>query len=92
MNELPTKLTGTISYRERIALTPTRRATAVAGPGGARCVRFIVIRESSEGEYVDNGGRFKIGRPEEFATQTALHTRLGIERPISNRNGGFGYL
>lgn len=43
-------------------------------------VDFVVIRENSEGEYIDNGGRFKRGTPEEFAVQTALHTRKGIER------------
>ena len=41
---------------------------------------MVVIRENSEGEYVDNGGRFKKGQPDEFAVQTALHTRKGIER------------
>lgn len=43
-------------------------------------VDFVVIRENSEGEYIDNGGRFKRGTPDEFAVQTALHTRKGIER------------
>ncbi|MDZ4778789.1 MAG: isocitrate/isopropylmalate family dehydrogenase [Planctomycetia bacterium] len=43
-------------------------------------IDLIVVRENSEGEYVNNGGRFKIGQPEEFALQTAIHTRRGIER------------
>jgi tartrate dehydrogenase/decarboxylase/D-malate dehydrogenase len=43
-------------------------------------IDMVVVRENSEGEYIDNGGRFKAGRPEEFAVQTALHTRRGIER------------
>lgn len=43
-------------------------------------VDFVVIRENSEGEYIDNGGRFRRGTPDEFAVQTALHTRKGIER------------
>jgi tartrate dehydrogenase/decarboxylase/D-malate dehydrogenase len=51
----------------------------LAGKGPAD-VDFIVIRENSEGEYVDNGGRFHKGSPEECATQTALHTRRGVER------------
>ncbi len=41
---------------------------------------MLVIRENSEGEYVDNGGRFRRGQPEEFAVQTAIHTRRGVER------------
>jgi tartrate dehydrogenase/decarboxylase/D-malate dehydrogenase len=43
-------------------------------------IDFVVIRENSEGEYVDLGNRFHVGRPDEFALQTALHTRKGIER------------
>jgi tartrate dehydrogenase/decarboxylase/D-malate dehydrogenase len=43
-------------------------------------IDFVVVRENSEGEYVDNGGRMKRGTSDEFAVQTALHTRRGIER------------
>ncbi|MCI0360605.1 MAG: tartrate dehydrogenase [Planctomycetaceae bacterium] len=43
-------------------------------------IDFVVIRENSEGEYVDNGGRLKRGTPDEVAVQTALHTRKGVER------------
>ena len=45
-------------------------------------IDLIVVRENSEGEYVDNGGRFKRGRADEFAVQTAIHTRRGIERVL----------
>lgn len=47
---------------------------------GSPPVDLVVLRENSEGEYVDNGGRFRIGTPEEIALQTAVHTRRGIER------------
>ncbi len=43
-------------------------------------IDFVVIRENSEGEYVDAGGRFRTGQPGEVAIQTAIHTRKGIER------------
>lgn len=43
-------------------------------------IDLVVLRENTEGEYVDNGGRFHIGTPEEVALQTAVHTRRGIER------------
>jgi tartrate dehydrogenase/decarboxylase/D-malate dehydrogenase len=43
-------------------------------------IDLVVVRENSEGEYVNNGGRFHAGQPDEFATQTAIHTRRGIER------------
>ncbi|RME68140.1 MAG: tartrate dehydrogenase [Verrucomicrobia bacterium] len=45
-------------------------------------IDMIVVRENSEGEYVDNGGRFRRGFSDEFAVQTALHTRRGIERAL----------
>jgi tartrate dehydrogenase/decarboxylase/D-malate dehydrogenase len=53
--------------------------SALAGKGPAD-IDMLVIRENSEGEYVDNGGRFRRGQPDEFAVQTAVHTRRGIER------------
>jgi tartrate dehydrogenase/decarboxylase / D-malate dehydrogenase len=53
--------------------------SVLAGRGPAE-INIVVIRENSEGEYVDNGGRMKRGTPDEFAVQTALHTRRGIER------------
>ena len=43
-------------------------------------IDFVVIRENSEGEYVDNGGRMRRGQPDEIAVQTAVHTRRGVER------------
>lgn len=45
-------------------------------------IDLVVVRENSEGEYVDNGGRFRRGFPDEFAVQTALHTRRGVERAL----------
>ncbi|HEY1064756.1 MAG TPA: isocitrate/isopropylmalate family dehydrogenase, partial [Pirellulales bacterium] len=45
-------------------------------------VDMLVIRENSEGEYVADGGRFKVGTPQEVAVQTSLHTRKGVERII----------
>jgi tartrate dehydrogenase/decarboxylase/D-malate dehydrogenase len=53
--------------------------TVLAGKGPAE-IDFVVIRENSEGEYVDNGGRLKRGTSDEVAVQTALHSRKGVER------------
>ncbi|HUY34178.1 MAG TPA: isocitrate/isopropylmalate family dehydrogenase [Pirellulales bacterium] len=47
---------------------------------GPRDVDLVVIRENSEGEYVNIGGRFHVGHPDESAVQTAVHTRRGVER------------
>jgi tartrate dehydrogenase/decarboxylase/D-malate dehydrogenase len=43
-------------------------------------IDVVVVRENSEGEYIDNGGLFASGTSQEVAVQTALHTRRGVER------------
>lgn len=43
-------------------------------------IDLVVVRENSEGEYVDNGGGLAAGTPHEVALQTAVHTRRGVER------------
>lgn len=57
-----------------------RGLKSVLSGKGSDEIDFVVLRENSEGEYVDNGGRLKRGTPDEFSVQTAVHTRKGIER------------
>jgi len=45
-------------------------------------VDFVVVRENTEGPYVDAGGVFKQGTPDEIATQEDFNTRKGVERII----------
>ena len=45
-------------------------------------VDFVVIRENTEGPYVDAGGVFKQGTADEIATQEDFNTRKGVERVI----------
>src|SRR5262244_65378 len=45
-------------------------------------VDFVVVRENTEGPYVDAGGVFKQGTAEEVATQEDFNTRKGVERVI----------
>lgn len=47
-----------------------------------RDVDFVVIRENTEGVYVDAGGVFKQGTPDEVAVQEDINTRKGVERII----------
>src|SRR5437762_2590093 len=51
--------------------------TVLAGKGPAD-IDFVVIRENSEGEYVDNGGLLKRGTPADAAGQAALPRRQGV--------------
>jgi 3-isopropylmalate dehydrogenase len=43
---------------------------------------LVVIRENTEGVYVDSGGIFKPGTADEVAIQEDINTRKGVERVI----------
>ncbi|MFN2431733.1 MAG: isocitrate/isopropylmalate dehydrogenase family protein [Gemmatimonadota bacterium] len=43
-------------------------------------VDFVVLRENTEGAYVDVGGVFKRGTPDEVAVNEDVNTRKGVER------------
>jgi tartrate dehydrogenase/decarboxylase/D-malate dehydrogenase len=60
---------------------PARTFDGVDGPlRSGQPIDLVVVRENSEGEYVDNGGVLAAGTPHEVALQTAVHTRRGVER------------
>jgi tartrate dehydrogenase/decarboxylase/D-malate dehydrogenase len=60
---------------------PAQTFRGVPGPlRNDRPIDLVVVRENSEGEYVDNGGTLASGTPEEVSTQSAVHTRRGVER------------
>lgn len=48
----------------------------------ARTIDMLVIRENSEGEYVNQGGRLHRGTPFEIATQVEVFSRHATERII----------
>lgn len=60
---------------------PARTYPGVVGPlRNEAPIDLVVVRENSEGEYIDNGGFLAPGTPEEVAVQSAIHTRRGVER------------
>ena len=60
---------------------PARTFPGVPGPFRRDDpIDLVVVRENSEGEYVDNGGVLAASTPHEVAVQTAIHTRRGVER------------
>jgi tartrate dehydrogenase/decarboxylase/D-malate dehydrogenase len=62
---------------------PTRILPGVTSPlrhAGPGDLDWVIIRENSEGEYAGHGGRAHRGLPEEVATETAIFTRVGVER------------
>lgn len=60
---------------------------------GVEDVNFTVIRENTEGAYVNSGGVLKKGTPDEVANQVEIHTRKGVDRIVeyafqyAERNG-----
>ncbi len=54
----------------------------------AKDVDFVVFRENTEGIYVNVGGQFKRGTPDEIAINEDINTRKGVERLI---RAGFEY-
>ncbi|WP_082909025.1 tartrate dehydrogenase [Mycolicibacterium iranicum] len=45
-------------------------------------IDILIVRENTEGEYSEVGGRVFAGTPHEFAVQEAVFTRRGIERVV----------
>ncbi len=45
-------------------------------------IRIDIFRESTEGAYVNMGGHFKKGTPDEIAIQEDVNTRKGVERLV----------
>ncbi len=70
-------------FDQYVCLRPAVLLPGVSSPLAnkkAGDIDMMVVRENSEGEYVNMGGHFKVGQPDEIAVQTAVHTRKGVER------------
>ena len=61
---------------------------------GPEQIDYVVVRENTEGAYCGIGGAFRVGTPDEIATQTDVSTRRGVERcvryafDLAKRRGG----
>ena len=51
---------------------------------GPEDVDFVVFRENTEGVYVNVGGRFKAGTPDEIAVQEEINTFKGVHRIVKH--------
>ena len=72
-------------FGQYVNLRPIKLFEGVPGPlAGARPadIDFVVVRENSEGEYSEIGGRMNRGRPEELAVQETVFTRRGVSRIV----------
>lgn len=60
---------------------PARLLPGVKSPLlNGKDIDWVIVRENSEGEYAGNGGRAHRGLPIEVGTETAVFTRVGVER------------
>ena len=71
------------TFDQWACVRPARTFPGVPGRlVGSPEIDLVVIRENSEGEYVDLGGRYGADTPHETALQTAVRTRRGVERAL----------
>ncbi len=68
-----------------VNLRPVRVLEGIASPlrnGTPATVDILCVRENTEGEYTNLGGRFRQGSADESALQTSVYTRKGVERIV----------
>jgi len=68
-------------FDQYVNIRPAKYVPGLRTPlQNAEHVDLVIVRENSEGEYSEVGGRFARGTQREFAAQEAIFTRKGIER------------
>src|SRR5580698_273344 len=70
-------------FDQYVNLRPVRLYPGVASPLSAlrsQLVDMLVVRESTEGPYIEAGGVMRKGTPGEVATQESINTAFGIGR------------
>ncbi len=70
-------------FDQYVNLRPTRLLRGVESPlARPGSLDVTVVRENTEGEYSDSGGRMFEGTPHELAVQESIFTRRGVERIV----------
>lgn len=70
-------------FDQYVNLRPIRLYPGVASPlAGVRseAVDIVVVREGTEGPYIEAGGTMRRGTPAEVATQESINTAFGVGR------------
>ncbi len=71
------------SFDQYINLRPVRLLRGVSSPlANPGAIDITVVRENTEGEYSDVGGRIFSGTDREIAVQETIFTRYGVERAV----------
>jgi tartrate dehydrogenase/decarboxylase/D-malate dehydrogenase len=70
-------------FDQYVNLRPARLLRGVESPlANPGSLDVTVVRENTEGEYSDSGGRMFEGTPHEIAVQESIFTRRGVERVV----------
>ncbi|WP_255723503.1 tartrate dehydrogenase [Sporosarcina sp. ACRSL] len=72
-------------FQQYINLRPIKLLKGIESPltnKGIEDIDFVVVRENTEGEYSNSGGRLHVGTPYEVVVQNSVFTRMGSERVI----------
>jgi tartrate dehydrogenase/decarboxylase/D-malate dehydrogenase len=70
-------------FDQYVNYRPARLLPGIEGPlrnKGPRDIDFVVVRENTEGEFVQSGGFVRAEFADGMATDTSIFTRKGIER------------
>jgi tartrate dehydrogenase/decarboxylase / D-malate dehydrogenase len=71
------------TFDQYVNLRPARLLRGVKSPlAEPNNLDITVVRENTEGEYSDSGGRVYRGTPHEIAVQESIFTRRGVERIV----------
>jgi tartrate dehydrogenase/decarboxylase / D-malate dehydrogenase len=73
------------TFEQYVNLRPARLLAGIASPlrdKPAGSIDYVIVRENTEGEYSNSGGRIHSGTPYEMAIQNSVFTRHGCERVI----------
>ena len=73
------------SFQQYINLRPIKTLQGMKSPLASERVKdidFVVVRENSEGEYSNMGGRIHEGTAHEVAMQVSYFSRMGVERVL----------
>lgn len=71
------------AFRQYANVRPVRLIKGVESPlknRGPKDIDFIIVRENTEGEYSEIGGRLYRGSDQELAVQESVFTKLGVDR------------
>jgi tartrate dehydrogenase/decarboxylase/D-malate dehydrogenase len=72
------------TFNQYVNLRPVRSLRGVRSAlRSSEPIDFLIVRENSEGEYSEAGGRLFAGTPRELAIQESIFSRIGIERIVN---------